>query len=71
DHLIKKLSRDFNITFVVVTHELESIYSIADRVIMLDKRVKKIVAMGEPAYLRDNSENPWVRQFFKREINKV
>lgn len=71
DHLIKKLSRDFNITFVVVTHELESIYSIADRVIMLDKRVKKIVAMGEPAYLRDNSEIPWVRQFFKREINKV
>ena len=28
DHLIKRLSRNFNITFVVVTHELESIYSI-------------------------------------------
>ncbi len=69
DHLIKRLSRNFNITFVVVTHELESIYSIADRVIMLDKRVKKIVATGQPAYLRDNSDNPWVRQFFKREIN--
>lgn len=71
DHLIKRLSRNFNITFVVVTHELESIYSIADRVIMLDKRVKKIVASGNPAYLRDNSDNPWVRQFFKREINTV
>lgn len=71
DHLIKKLSRDFNITFVVVTHELESIYSIADRVIMLDKRVKKIVATGQPSYLRDNSDNPWVRQFFRREISKV
>lgn len=71
DHLIKRLSRNFNITFVVVTHELESIYSIADRVIMLDKRVKKIVASGNPAYLRDNSDNPWVRQFFKREINSV
>lgn len=69
DHLIKRLSRNFNITFVVVTHELESIYSIADRVIMLDKRVKKIVATGKPADLRDNSENPWVRQFFRREIN--
>jgi len=71
DHLIKKLSRNFNITFVVVTHELESIYSIADRVIMLDKRVKKIVATGKPAELRDNSDNPWVRQFFRREINSV
>ncbi|MBP7281392.1 MAG: ATP-binding cassette domain-containing protein [Leptospiraceae bacterium] len=69
DHLIKRLSRNFNITFVVVTHELESIYSIADRVIMLDKRVKKIVATGKPADLRDNSDNPWVRQFFRREIN--
>ncbi len=70
DHLIKKLSKNFGITFVVVTHELESIYSIADRVIMLDKRVKKIVAEGIPSFLRDNSENPWVRQFFKREISK-
>ncbi|MBK8397189.1 MAG: ATP-binding cassette domain-containing protein [Leptospiraceae bacterium] len=71
DYLIKKLSRNFNITFVVVTHELESIYSIADRVIMLDKRVKKIVATGNPAELRDNSDNPWVRQFFRREINST
>lgn len=71
DHLIKRLSRNFNITFVVVTHELESIYSIADRVIMLDKRVKKIVATGKPSYLRDNSDNPWVRQFFRREINII
>jgi phospholipid/cholesterol/gamma-HCH transport system ATP-binding protein len=69
DHLIKRLSKSFGITFVVVTHELESIYSIADRVIMLDKRVKKIVATGIPSELRDKSENPWVRQFFNREIS--
>ena len=67
DQLIVRLSRSLGITFVVVTHELPSIYSIADRVIMLDKRVKKIVATGNPADLRDRSENPWVRQFFKRE----
>jgi phospholipid/cholesterol/gamma-HCH transport system ATP-binding protein len=69
DQLIKRLSKNFGITFVVVTHELESIYSIADRVIMLDKRVKKIVAEGKPHYLKENSENPWVRQFFKREVS--
>ncbi|MCC5877129.1 MAG: ATP-binding cassette domain-containing protein [Candidatus Sumerlaeia bacterium] len=67
DQLIIRLSRSLNITFVIVTHELPSIYTIADRVIMLDKRVKKIVAEGHPAELRDNSDNPWVRQFFLRE----
>jgi phospholipid/cholesterol/gamma-HCH transport system ATP-binding protein len=68
DALIKKLAKSLGITFVVVTHELPSIYAIADRVIMLDKRVKKIVATGKPAELRDHSDNPWVRQFFNREV---
>ncbi len=67
DQLILRLARTLGVTFVVVTHELASIYTIADRVIMLDKRVKKIVAEGKPAELRDSSENPWVRQFFRRE----
>ncbi len=67
DTLIKRLARTLQITFVIVTHDLPSIYSIADRVIMLDKRVRKIVAVGRPADLRDNSEDPWVRQFFNRE----
>jgi phospholipid/cholesterol/gamma-HCH transport system ATP-binding protein len=67
DQLILKLSKNLGITFVVVTHELPSIFTIADRVIMLDKRVKKIVATGPPAELRDHSDNPWVRRFFNRE----
>jgi phospholipid/cholesterol/gamma-HCH transport system ATP-binding protein len=67
DQLIIKLSRALQITFVIVTHELPSIYTVADRVIMLDKRVKTVVATGKPAQLRDHSDDPWVRQFFKRE----
>jgi phospholipid/cholesterol/gamma-HCH transport system ATP-binding protein len=67
DQLILALSRNLGITFVVVTHELASIFTIADRVIMLDKRVKGIIATGKPATLRDTSDNPWVRQFFNRE----
>ncbi len=67
DHLIIRLAKSLNITFVVVTHELPSIYTIADRVIMLDKRIKGIVATGKPQELRDHSPNPWVRQFFNRE----
>jgi phospholipid/cholesterol/gamma-HCH transport system ATP-binding protein len=69
DQLILNLARNLKITFVVVTHELPSIYTIADRVIMLDKRVKKIVAEGAPAELRDNSTDPWVRGFFLRKAD--
>jgi phospholipid/cholesterol/gamma-HCH transport system ATP-binding protein len=67
DQLILGLARNLAMTFVVVTHELPSIYAIADRVIMLDTRVKKIVATGRPQELRDHSTDPWVRQFFNRE----
>lgn len=67
DELILELSRTLKITFVIVTHELPSIFAVADRVIMLDKEKKTIVAAGSPQQLRDNSENPWVRQFFNRQ----
>jgi phospholipid/cholesterol/gamma-HCH transport system ATP-binding protein len=67
DQLIKRLAKSLNITFVVVTHELASIYTIADHVIMLDKVTKKIIAQGMPQDLRDHSDNAWVRRFFSRE----
>ncbi len=67
DQLILRLAGSLHITFVIVTHELASIYTIADRVIMLDKRTKGIIAEGDPKVLRDTSDNPWVRQFFRRE----
>ena len=67
DELILKLARNLKITFVIVTHELPSIFSVADRVIMLDKNTKTIIATGSPAELRDKSPNPWVRQFFNRQ----
>jgi len=67
DALILRLAKSLHITFVIVTHELQSIYAIADRVIMLDKRKKGIIAEGDPKRLRDESKDPWVRQFFRRE----
>jgi phospholipid/cholesterol/gamma-HCH transport system ATP-binding protein len=66
DNLILRLARDVGITCVMVSHELPSIYKVADRVIMLDKARKKIVAEGKPADLRDNSSDTWVRNFFNR-----
>ena len=67
DELIITLSRSLGITFVVVTHELPSIYKIADRVIMLDARTKRIVAEGNPAELRDHAADEWIRNFFNRQ----
>ncbi len=70
DQLILRLKDALGITFVVVTHELPSIFTIADRVIMLDKRIKGIVATGKPQDLRDHSDQPRVRQFFNREVTE-
>ncbi|GAB7024306.1 ABC transporter ATP-binding protein [Salidesulfovibrio brasiliensis] len=67
DELIRSLSRNLGITFVIVSHELASIYSIADRVIMLDKQTKGIVAEGDPRQLREGSASETVRSFFNRE----
>jgi phospholipid/cholesterol/gamma-HCH transport system ATP-binding protein len=71
DLLIKHLSHQFGITFVIVTHELASIYMIADRVIMLDGRTHTIIAEGKPAELRDNASDPWVRRFFNRQPDPI
>ena len=71
DHLILSLRDTLGITFVVVTHELASIYAIADRVIMLDKRTKKIIAEGRPEELRDHAADPWVRRFFNRQASET
>jgi phospholipid/cholesterol/gamma-HCH transport system ATP-binding protein len=67
DALIKDLSRTLGCTFVIVTHELPSIFTVADRVIMLDGKTKGIIGTGRPEELRDHSPNPWVRQFFNRQ----
>jgi phospholipid/cholesterol/gamma-HCH transport system ATP-binding protein len=67
DQLILRLAGSLGITFVIVTHELPSIYDIADRVIMLDQRRRGIIAAGSPRELRDESDDPYVRQFFRRE----
>jgi len=68
DQLVLSLARGLKITFVVVTHELPSIFTIADRVIMLDKQEQGIIAIGNPQELRDRSADPRVKQFFTRQM---
>lgn len=68
DALILSLSRDLGITFVVITHELQSILAIGDRVIMLDREAKGMIAEGDPRRLRAEATHPTVRAFFRREV---
>ena len=66
DALVLRLAKSLGITFVIVTHELASIYAAADWVIMLDRGVRGIVAEGAPVAMRD-SQDTRVRRFFRRE----
>jgi phospholipid/cholesterol/gamma-HCH transport system ATP-binding protein len=66
DKLILDLRDKLGSTMVIVTHELDSIFAIADRVIMLEKKSKSIIAEGNPNDLRDNSNDAWVKEFLNR-----
>lgn len=66
DDLILRLRDSLGSTIVVVTHELESIFAIADHSVFLDTVTRGQGATGNPAWLRDHSENPAVRLFLRR-----
>ena len=72
DDLVLRLRREKGMTFVVVTHELPSIYKIGDRCAMFDKARRSMIAVGRPTELRDTSDDPFVRKFFNRgEVSDV
>jgi phospholipid/cholesterol/gamma-HCH transport system ATP-binding protein len=64
DKLIKDLTEKLVITSVVVTHDMRSVFTIADRVIMLHKG--KVIADGYPEEIR-NSKDSLLQQFIKGE----
>ncbi len=66
DRLILDIRDTMGTTMVIVTHELDSIFSIADRVIILDKEIKGIIESGNPLELREKSSHPWVKEFLTR-----
>jgi phospholipid/cholesterol/gamma-HCH transport system ATP-binding protein len=67
DELIVQMNRSLGTTMVVVSHELPSIFTIADRVIMLDGDCKRIIAEGRAQELHDHNADPRVHAFFNRE----
>ncbi len=66
DELILSLRATKGATFVVVTHELASIFKIADRCAMFDKSRGAMIALGTPQELSTKSDDPFVRNFFAR-----
>lgn len=63
DDLILTLAHTTQLTVVLVTHELESLYRIADRCLLLDRPSKSVLAIGDPRALR-NSVDPRIHHFF-------
>lgn len=66
DDLILQIRASLSTTMVIVSHELASIYSIADRVILLEREAKGIIAEGDPHQLSTTSPDPRVREFLQR-----
>lgn len=66
DDLILQLRASFGTTIVVVSHDLASIFKIADRAVFLDIEEKTMTALGKPSELRDDPPTPEVRRFLTR-----
>ncbi|WP_310572104.1 ATP-binding cassette domain-containing protein [Gemmatimonas sp.] len=66
DDLILELKASFGTTIVVVTHDLDSIFRIADRALFLDIEQKTMTALGPPAELRDHPPSAEVHRFLTR-----
>lgn len=66
DELVLQVRETIGTTIVIVSHELASIFSIADRVIMLDRMHKGIIAEGKPRDLAAHSRDPRVTEFLRR-----
>lgn len=66
DELILQLRDSLGATFVVVTHELASIFTIADNSVFLDPITRTMRATGNPRELLKHSTDPAVQQFLKR-----
>ena len=66
DALILRLRDAFGTTVVMVSHELASIFAVANRAAYIDREARGVLETGTPAALRDGSAHEAVRHFFNR-----
>jgi len=64
--LIRSMNRDMRATIIIVTHDLNLVFAVADRVIMLDGEEQGIIAEGSPLALRECEDDHRVYDFFNR-----
>ena len=65
DDLVREIRETLGTTIVIVSHELASIFGLADRLIMLDREAQGIIAEGRPRELAASSPDPRVRDFLR------
>lgn len=70
DELLMELNEFFNVTILVVTHQVATLENISNRCIMLDKEAKGIIASGTINELQDQSKDERVHNFFQRRTGK-
>jgi len=63
--LIKSINAGMGTTMVIVSHQLEFVFTVAGRVIMLDREARGIIAEGTPRQIREHAVDPRVRAFFR------
>lgn len=69
DELILEMRGTLGTTMVIVSHELSSIFRIADRVLMLDRETQGIIAEGAPRLVAKEAKNAQVRHFLNQNRN--
>ncbi|WP_088348204.1 MULTISPECIES: ABC transporter ATP-binding protein [Rhodomicrobium] len=62
DQLIRSLQQTLGLTVYMVTHDLDSIFAICDRVAVVADH--KVVRSGTPEELVTNPGHPWVQEYF-------
>lgn len=66
EQMLVQFNRSLGTTMLIVTHELATIFAIAQRILMIDKETRTIVAEGDPHLLKKTSDSAYVRQFLNR-----
>lgn len=66
DDLLRQLRDSLGTTMVIVSHELDSIFGIGERMVVLDKAAQGMIALGRPQELAADPAHPAVRDFLTR-----
>jgi len=66
DETILELNDSLGTTTLIVSHELESIFTLADRAVFLNAATRRQMEVGDPKIMREQSEHAEIRDFLNR-----